>query len=900
MNYNLLIDGQNCNSPQEIANTFAEKHAEIVSPQFEPISNLDNLLENYGLSLEQIYPQIKALKSPYSTTKEFKEVISSMSSISTPGITSEPKALYKFLFDFLPAFSTNAFNRIYDIDIDRSPFKFLKDKNITFIPKKDMDLSNPKNYRPISLCEVSYKILTKAINKKVSPYLSEILHSEQFGFTPGKHMSTASTSILATFDYIKENKIDAQFLSVDIERAYDRVLNSVANEIIRFIFPEGNFAKGWTNLTSGGRFRAVVSNHFSKFYDLIVSISQGRPDAPSQFNILHKIFMACLGSTKIRNITLKINDKNLPCGAFADDTWSFLQMKSENDVQIIKTLLCDMKDSIGLKINFDKTKILTYGIQPPGLSSLGNVCSYLKHLGVYIGFDTLKNAELTYKELLEKMEKKAKNFPMKFGFSVLKRRNICMTILNSMCYHIYRIYAPNDKQVEKLSKIVNKFIWSVNRVEGITYRFKVASKRIESDFVQGGLNLLKSENQCFKIWLPSFVNCIRHATKYENSTLRIIFDHREISPQKLLDNIGFHFWKQNAPKLRLIQPSMNEKYLNKAVNFFIDLENDKKTFLYTPIAGCSFYEKHNIEYLSEAEQECLRINDIHTFASILNYREISKDKILIIPVLKSEMYHESYSLILIEKLEKLVSIVKEKFFLFDIMHISKFRKMARTLIQFNSNIFGFHFKRIVKESIDTNHPAIKTRRDSNIFFPDIESFEFSFKKLFSLPIMLFYKSFYFEQISRTLVSKNKLAKFSKNTQSNKCIKCNKVSDLEHELYYCIFPDFFSNILAKFLDRKFNGGRPDFIFLRESFYLFNIFYEIFNDSEYMQLSLLILVAKDRALKISKEDRLEKFTKFNCISQSILVAQFTSKLLSYANINDDLVVEFSNYIIDDNNI
>ena len=85
---------------------------------------------------------------------------------------------------------------------------------------------------------------------------------------------------------------------------------------------------------------------------------------------------------------------------------------------------------------------------------------------------------------------------------------------------------------------------------------------------------------------------------------------------------------------------MNEKYLNKAVNFFIDLENDKKTFLYTPIAGCSFYEIHNIEYLSEAEQECLRINNIHTFASILNYREISKDKILIIPVLKSEMYHD--------------------------------------------------------------------------------------------------------------------------------------------------------------------------------------------------------------------------------------------------------------------
>ena len=83
------------------------------------------------------------MSSPYSTTKEFKDVISSMSSTSTPGISSHPKTLYKFLFDFLPVFSTEAFNRIYDIDIEKSPFKFLKDINVVFIPKKDSDQSNP-------------------------------------------------------------------------------------------------------------------------------------------------------------------------------------------------------------------------------------------------------------------------------------------------------------------------------------------------------------------------------------------------------------------------------------------------------------------------------------------------------------------------------------------------------------------------------------------------------------------------------------------------------------------------------------------------------------------------------------------------------------------------------------
>ena len=128
---------------------------------------------------------------------------------------------------------------------------------------------------------------------------------------------------------------------------------------------------------------------------------------------------------------------------------------------------------------------------------------------------------------------------------------------------------------------------------------------------------------------------------------------------------------------------------------------------------------------------------------------------------------------------------------------------------------------------------------------------------------------------------------------------NQISNLEHELFYCLFPDFFSNMLANFLDKYFNDGRPEFIFLRENLYLFNIFYETFSDLEYTQIALLILVVKEQSLKISKDDCLKNFNKFNCISQSILVTQFTSKLHSYANINDKVVVEFSNFIIDENN-
>jgi len=165
-----------------------------------------------------------------------------------------------------------------------------------------------------------------------------------------------------------------------------------------------------------------------------------------------------------------------------------------------------MEESIGLKVNFSKTKILVNGKKPPGVEALGQICPFFKHLGVYISFDSTEAAKQTYEELFDKLEFKAKNFPMKYGFSILKRRNVCLTILNSMGYHIFRIYKPNEEQLKKLSKIINKFLWSVDKIDGITFRFKVAKNRIEADFSQGGLNILSCENQIFKVWLPSFIN----------------------------------------------------------------------------------------------------------------------------------------------------------------------------------------------------------------------------------------------------------------------------------------------------------------------------------------------------------------------------------------------------------
>ena len=173
-------------------------------------------------------------------------------------------------------------------------------------------------------------------------------------------------------------------------------------------------------------------------------------------------------------------------------------------------------------------------------------------------------------------------------------------------------------------------------------------------------------------------------------------------------------------------------------------------------------------------------------------------------------------------------------------------------------------------------------------------FKLSYQKLLLMPLPLHFKSFFFEQINRTLPSRNKLSNM-KIIDSNLCIKCNVKADAEHVLFLCFFPKFFIDSLAKFLDKTFNNSNPDFIFLKENFYLFNIYYEAFTYDEYLQITLLILIAKDRSLKINNDTCLNRWNDWNCFSQSIFISQLTCKILDNLGKSCELINQYLEFLI-----
>ena len=86
------------------------------------------------------------------------------------------------------------------------------------------------------------------------------------------------------------------------------------------------------------------------------------------------------------------------------------------------------------------------------------------------------------------------------------------------------------------------------------------------------------------------------------------------------------------------------------------------------------------------------------------------------------------------------------------------------------------------------HPTLVLIQEKETKFIDQETFNMSFNKILSLPIVLYYKAFFFEQFIRTLPSKNKLFKYG-FAETNLCLKCNVLSSTEHNIFYCKFPTY---------------------------------------------------------------------------------------------------------------
>ena len=94
---------------------------------------------------------------------------------------------------------------------------------ITCIPKGDKRRVLIKNWRPISLLNVVYKIGSAAIADRIKTMLPELINEDQTGFMSGRYIGDNLRLIYDMIAYLKEKNLPGLLLNIDFEKAFDSV-----------------------------------------------------------------------------------------------------------------------------------------------------------------------------------------------------------------------------------------------------------------------------------------------------------------------------------------------------------------------------------------------------------------------------------------------------------------------------------------------------------------------------------------------------------------------------------------------------------------------------------------------------------------------------------------------------
>ena len=79
------------------------------------------------------------------------------------------------------------------------------------------------DFHLIALCNLCYKIFSKIIAKCIRPILYCALSEEQFGFLKGRQIIDAIGIAQECLHGIKDKKLQALILKIDLKKAYDCV-----------------------------------------------------------------------------------------------------------------------------------------------------------------------------------------------------------------------------------------------------------------------------------------------------------------------------------------------------------------------------------------------------------------------------------------------------------------------------------------------------------------------------------------------------------------------------------------------------------------------------------------------------------------------------------------------------
>lgn len=140
--------------------------------------------------------------------------------------------------------------------------------------------------RPISLCNVIYKCVSKCIVNKMKPLLSELIDDYQTAFIPGRHMNDnilLSHEMMHIINKQRSRNRHLAAVKIDMNKAYDRV----SWPFILKVMKAYGFPDYWIGLIkqciSTVSYQIIINESVTQAFNPTSGLRQGDPLSPYLF-----------------------------------------------------------------------------------------------------------------------------------------------------------------------------------------------------------------------------------------------------------------------------------------------------------------------------------------------------------------------------------------------------------------------------------------------------------------------------------------------------------------------------------------------------------------------------------------------------------------------------------------
>ena len=361
---------------------------------------------------------------------------------------------------------------------------------ISCIPKGDKPRDNLKNWRPISLASVLYKLGSSVIASHIKKVLPKLISTTQTVFLDGRFIVESSCVIYDLMNFTEDNKIDGLLMLIDLEKTFD----SISWKFMYLVFEKLGFTSNlikWVQLFDTDISASILQfGVLSEFFSIKRGCKQGDPLASYLFLLCGQIlYLLIENNNNIKGIPIKNTEFKI--SQFTDDTTLILEGNESSLDAALDTL--EVYGTLsGLRMNSSKCKMIRIGRKKHSKDKLNCKCHFdwnndnFSLLGLHFHVNLDQMAEINYSLAIK----------IKLKYHILLEKKIIDPYGENYCdknthpvkieSFVYDHSSTSEGVLQKIDNLLYNFLWDGKPD-------KVSRAQICQNYANGGLKMINTE-----------------------------------------------------------------------------------------------------------------------------------------------------------------------------------------------------------------------------------------------------------------------------------------------------------------------------------------------------------------------------------------------------------------------